>query len=134
MTYLQPRMTLIALAALAPQVLYVPAMQNAVNRRATGRILTLRAISTALNRHVTGPRAATRLLKRADRIFDLNMSIYKIRYFMNFLMNGSFHLSMGGILALGGYYVAVGKFDAGIVIAYTAGLTKFNDPWGDLVD
>ena len=42
MTYLQPRMALIALGALAPQILYVPAMQNAVNRRATGRILTLR--------------------------------------------------------------------------------------------
>lgn len=62
------------------------------------------------------------------------MSIYKIKYLMNFLMNGSFHLSMAGILALGGYYVAMGKLDAGSVIACTAGLTKINDPWGDLVD
>jgi ABC-type bacteriocin/lantibiotic exporter with double-glycine peptidase domain len=134
MTYLQPWMALIALGALAPQILYVPAMQNAINRRATGRILTLRVISTALNRHITGSIVATRLLKRADRIFNFNMSIYKIKYFMNFLMNGSFHLSMAGILALGGYYVAVGKLDAGSVIACTAGLTKINDPWGDLVD
>jgi ABC-type protease/lipase transport system fused ATPase/permease subunit len=50
------------------------------------------------------------------------------------LMNGSFHLSMAGILALGGYYVATGEIDAGSVIACTAGLSKISDPWGDLVD
>jgi ABC-type bacteriocin/lantibiotic exporter with double-glycine peptidase domain len=53
---------------------------------------------------------------------------------MNFLMNGSFHLSMAGILALGGYYVAAGKIDVGSVIACSAGLSRVNDPWGDLVD
>jgi ABC-type bacteriocin/lantibiotic exporter with double-glycine peptidase domain len=134
MTYLQPWMALIALGALAPQLLYVPAMQNAINRRATSRILTLRAISTALNRRAAGADAASRQLERADRVFNQNMSIFKIKYFMNFLMNGSFHLSMAGILALGGYYVAVGKIDVGSVIACTAGLSKINDPWGDLVD
>jgi ABC-type multidrug transport system fused ATPase/permease subunit len=133
MTYLQPWMAAIALLSLAPQILYVPALQNAINRRATERILTLRAVSTALNRGVRGGDSVRRQLERADHVFDLNMSIYKIKYFMNFLTNGSFHLSMAGILALGGYFVAIGKIDAGSVIACTAGLAKVSDPWDDLV-
>jgi ABC-type multidrug transport system fused ATPase/permease subunit len=134
MTYLQPWMAVIALGSLAPQILYVPAMQNAINGRATERILTLRAVSTTLNQGIRGNDSVWRQLERADHVFDLNMSIYKIKYFMSFLMNGSFHLSMAGILALGGYYVAIGKIDAGSVIACTAGLSKISDPWGDLVD
>jgi ABC-type multidrug transport system fused ATPase/permease subunit len=134
MTYLEPWMAVLALGALLPQILYVPAMQNAINRRATARILTLRAVSTTLNRGIPGANATPRQLKRAERVFDLNMGIYKIKYLMDFLMNGSFHLSMTGILALGGYYVAVGKIDAGSVIACTAGLSRMSDPWGDLVN
>jgi ABC-type multidrug transport system fused ATPase/permease subunit len=134
MSYLQPWMALIALAALAPQLFYVPAMQNAINRRATGRILTLRSISSALNRPEINPEVASRQLEKADHVFDLNMSVFKIKYFMNFLMNGSFHLSMAGILALGGYYVAIGKIDIGSVVACAGGLQRINDPWGDLVD
>jgi hypothetical protein len=41
---------------------------------------------------------------------------------------------MAGILALGGYYVAIGEIDAGSVVACVAGLSKITDPWGDLVD
>jgi ABC-type bacteriocin/lantibiotic exporter with double-glycine peptidase domain len=134
MTYLQPWMAVIALGSLSPQLLYVPAMQNAINCRATERILTLRAVSTALNRGIRGADTIWRQLERADHVFDLNMSIYKIKYFMNFLMNSSFHMSVAGILALGGYYVAIGKIDAGSVIACTAGLSRISDPWGDLVD
>jgi ABC-type multidrug transport system fused ATPase/permease subunit len=134
MTYLQPWMAVIALGSLAPQLLYVPAMQNAINRRATKRILTLRAVSGALHRGIQGADTRCRQLGRADHVFDLNMSIYKIKYFMDFLMNGSFHLSMAGILALGGYCVAIGKIDAGSVIACTAGLSRISDPWGDLVN
>lgn len=134
MSYLEPWMAVLALGALAPQMLFVPAMQNAINRRATARILTLRAVSTALHDGIPEESAAPRQLERAERVFDLNMSIYRIKYSMNFLMNGSFHLSMAGIWALGGYYVAVGKIDAGSVIACTAALSKIVDPWGDLVD
>jgi ABC-type multidrug transport system fused ATPase/permease subunit len=95
---------------------------------------TLRSISTALNRGKMDSSIASRQLAKADHVFGLNMSIFKIKYLMNFLMNGSFHLSMAGILALGGYYVAAGKIDVGSVIACSAGLSRVNDPWGDLVD
>jgi ABC-type bacteriocin/lantibiotic exporter with double-glycine peptidase domain len=131
MAYLHPWMALIALGALTLQMFFVPMMQNAINRRATERILTLRAVSTALNR---GGDTPSRQLQRADHVFALNMDIYKIKYFMNFLMSGSVHLSMAGILALGGYFVSIGEIDAGSVVACVAGLSKISDPWGDFVD
>lgn len=124
MTYLQPWMALIAVAGLAPQLIYVPAMQDAVNRRATARILSLRAISGALNRHEADADAVLGLSKKADWVFALNMSIYKLKYLLNFLMNISFHLSMGALLALGGYYVTIGRIDIGSVVACAAGLSN----------
>jgi ABC-type bacteriocin/lantibiotic exporter with double-glycine peptidase domain len=134
MTYLQPWMAIIALCGIAPQIIYVPVFQNRVNHRASSRILTLRAVSGALNRGEVGDRANYRQLRRLDHVFELNMSIFTLKYFMNFLMNGSFHFSMAGVLALGGYYVATGRIDIGSVIACAGGLSRINDPWGDLVD
>jgi len=131
MTYLHFWMALIALGALALQMFFVPLMQNAINRRATERILTLRAVSTAL---IRGSETPSRQLQRADHVFALNMDIYKIKYSMNFLMSSSVHLSMAGVLALGGYFVSIGEMDAGSVVACAAGLSKLSDPWGDFVD
>ncbi|MBV8426321.1 MAG: ABC transporter ATP-binding protein [Hyphomicrobiales bacterium] len=133
MTWLQPWMALFALSALVPQLVYVPAFQNRINRRAASRVLTLRRISTMLS-EPGKMHPSSSALDLIRRVFDLNMSIYKIKYLLNFLMNGSFHLSMAGILALGGYYVAKGEIDVGGVIACAGGLSRLNDPWGDLVD
>jgi ABC-type multidrug transport system fused ATPase/permease subunit len=132
--FIQPWMALVALGALAPQILYIPAMQNAINRRATARILALREVSASLSRGLRGLDGQRRQQERANRVFELNMSTYKIKYAMDFLMNGSVHLSMAGILALGGYFVSKGKIDAGSVVACTVGLSRISDPWGDLVD
>jgi ABC-type bacteriocin/lantibiotic exporter with double-glycine peptidase domain len=134
MACLHPWMALIALGALAPQTLFVPIMQNAINRRAKERILTLRAVSTALNRGLRGVDTLQRQLERADHVFGLNMGIYKLKYFMNFLMNSSVHLSMASTLALGGYFVSIGEIDAGSVVACAAGLSRISDPWGDFID
>jgi ABC-type multidrug transport system fused ATPase/permease subunit len=134
MLFIQPWMALVAFGALAPQILYIPAMQNAINRRATERILALREVSASLSRGLRGLDGPRRQQDRADRVFHLNMGVYKIKYAMDFLMNGSVHFSMAGILALGGYFVSKGKIDAGSVVACMAGLSKISDPWGDLVD
>lgn len=43
-------------------------------------------------------------------------------------------LGYAGIFALGGYYVITGKTQIGTVVAFVSGLSKINDPWGDLVN
>ncbi|MBV9565414.1 MAG: ABC transporter ATP-binding protein [Bradyrhizobium sp.] len=134
MTFINSSMALIAVGALTLQMCFVPAMQSAINRRATARILTLRAVSSALNSSPRAVNTPSRQLQMADHVFALNMGIYKIKHLMNFLINGSVHLSMACVLALGGYLVSIGKIDAGSVVACAAGLSKVSDPWGDFVD
>jgi ABC-type bacteriocin/lantibiotic exporter with double-glycine peptidase domain len=134
MTYLQPLMAAASLAAAAPQLLFVPPMQRMINRRAAARILTLRSIGSAVSHRMRLRPSDARQRTRIQNVFGLNMSIYRIKYLMNFLMNLSYHLGMASILALGGYYVATGRIEVGTVLAFASGLTKINDPWGDLVN
>jgi ABC-type bacteriocin/lantibiotic exporter with double-glycine peptidase domain len=134
MVYLQPLMALVALGVFFPQFLLVPLMQRALNRRVGVRIWTLRKISTGLVDDES--RGATSLElqnQRVDRVFDLNMGIYKIKFSLNFAMNILQYAGMAGILGIGGIFVIAGKTDIGTVVAFAAGLAKINDPWGDLV-
>ena len=39
-----------------------------------------------------------------------------------------------GVLGVGGWYAVTGHIEVGTVIAFTSGLAKVNDPWGDLVN
>jgi ABC-type bacteriocin/lantibiotic exporter with double-glycine peptidase domain len=68
-----------------------------------------------------------------DRVFDLNMGIYKIKFSLNFAMNLLQYAGMAGILGVGAVMVTAGRTDIGTVVAFAAGLAKINDPWGDLV-
>jgi len=135
MVYLQPLMALLCFLLFAPQLVIVPLMQAAINRRAQSRIRVLRAVSGALlddNHREPGPAASQR--GRIGQVFTLNMGIYKLKFSMNFLMNLLHHLGIAGVLALGGYYVVEGSIELGTVVAFLAGLAKINDPWGELVN
>lgn len=134
MVYLQPLMALVAFAVFFPQFILVPFLQRALNRRVSVRIWTMRKISTGLvedeNR---GDDSLELQNQRVDRIFDLNMGIYKIKFSMNFVMNVLHYAGIAGILGFGGVLVTTGQTDIGTVVAFAAGLAKINDPWRDLV-
>jgi ABC-type bacteriocin/lantibiotic exporter with double-glycine peptidase domain len=134
MAYLQPAMAAISAAAVVPQLLFVPRMQRMINRRAAARVLTLRSLGSAISHRKSLRPSAARQGARIQQVFNLNMSIYRIKYLLNFLMNLSYHIGLASILALGGYYVAAGRIEVGTVLAFVSGLTKVNDPWGDLVN
>lgn len=70
---------------------------------------------------------------RILKVFGLNMGIYKLKFSMNFLMNLMTQIGTASILALGGYFVVTGRTEIGTVVAVLSGLSKINDPWGDLV-
>ena len=134
MVYLQPLMALVAFGVFFPQFLLVPLMQRALNRRVGVRIWTLRKISTGLVEDES--RGASTLeiqSQRVNRVFDLNMGIYKIKFSLNFAMNLLQYAGMAGILGVGAVMVTAGRTDIGTVVAFAAGLAKINDPWGDLV-
>ncbi len=127
MTYLEPWALALSAAFLLPQALFVPAMQRAINRRAGKRIRTLRQVGGDI------VDVGTPGDEHIERVFALNMGIYKIKFSMNLAMNMMYYLAVATALGVGGLFAVAGRIEVGTVVAVVAGLGKLNDPWGDLV-
>lgn len=140
MLYLDWRMALLGLAFFLPQVLFVPFLQRAINRRAQSRILVKRGISGGLVSRISGRGGSDGRIgwgwtqDPIERVFTLNMGIYRIKFTMNLLMNMMHHLAVASALGFGGWQVLQGTIEVGTVVAVVAGLGKLNDPWGDIVN
>lgn len=133
MIYLQPLLALAVLAVFIPQSILVPILQGLINQRVKTKITVIRHLSEEMVDH-TSTNSPRHQAARVQRLFSTNMSIYKLKYALNFLMNLMFQLGYAGIFALGGYYVITGRIEIGTVVAFIAGLSKVSDPWGALVD
>ncbi|MDR6292924.1 ABC-type bacteriocin/lantibiotic exporter with double-glycine peptidase domain [Inquilinus ginsengisoli] len=137
MLVLQPWMALVAVVLFFPQFLFIPFLQKAINRRTESRIKVLRALSVEIVDEAAdrrGPRKAGTYRRRVGEIYKLNMQIFRRKFGMNFLMNLLHQLGVIGILFVGGWFVIQGRTEVGTVVAFISGLTRVNDPWGDLVN
>lgn len=135
MIYLQPEIALLSIAVFSPQMVIVPLIQRAINRRVRSRIKVLREVSGGIiisNHDPSFPTAAQDA--RINTVFTLNMGIYKLKFSMNFLMNLMHHLGVAAALGVGGWFAAHGQIEVGTVVAFVSGLAKVNDPWGDVVN
>ena len=72
--------------------------------------------------------------ERIERVFRLNMSIYRIKFSMNLGMNFMYYLAVAMALGVGGLFAVEHRIEVGTVVAVVSGLGKLNDPWGDLVN
>lgn len=135
LAWLEPWMALLSVAVFSPQLVFVPLMQQAINRRAGARIRTLREVSGKIV-DAEGGDAATMTTQngRIDHVFTLNMGIFKLKFAMHFLMNLMHHLGVATVLGVGGWYAVQGRIEVGTVVAFVSGLAKVNDPWGDLLN
>jgi ABC-type bacteriocin/lantibiotic exporter with double-glycine peptidase domain len=135
MLFLDLSLASLALAFFLPQLVFVPLMQGAINRRAQARILTKRGISTGVIKAAAAAMHEWQWAKDPiERVFMLNMGIYKLKYSMNLLMNLMHYSAVAVALGLGGWFVLQGRMEIGTVVAIVGGLGKLNDPWGDLVN
>jgi ABC-type bacteriocin/lantibiotic exporter with double-glycine peptidase domain len=136
MLVVQPLLAIVAVALFIPQVLFIPVLQEAINRRTARRIQTLRSISVDI---VGGPDEPAGMneasyRERIAEVYRLNMQIYRRKYLMTFLINLLHHLAIVGILGVGGWLLLRGETEVGTIVAFISGLTRMNDPWNDLVD
>ncbi len=135
LTYLQPLMALVGILVFLPQCFLVPLMQGAINRRVGARIWVVRKISVTLVDATARDETTNHFQsKRVDPVFRLNMSIYRLKFVLNFTMNWLHSLGTAIILGIGGYLVVQGRTEIGTVVAFVSGLAKINDPWSDLVN
>lgn len=127
MGFIEPWTLVLSAGFLIPQMLFVPPMQHAINLRAEKRIKVLRRVGGDIVE--TGiPEDA-----RIQRVFELNMGIYKLKYSMNLLMNFMHYLAVAVALGVGGWFAIQHRIEVGAVVAVISGLGKLKDPWGDLV-
>jgi ABC-type bacteriocin/lantibiotic exporter with double-glycine peptidase domain len=124
-----------AFALFLPQMVFVPLMQHAMNRRTGARVWLLRQIgagiiaTTSRDGIVDAVDAA-----RIDRVFAINMRIVVLKFAMNFLMNLCTHAQIILALLLGAWWVLQGRLEIGGVVAFISGISRITDPWGDLVN
>jgi ABC-type multidrug transport system fused ATPase/permease subunit len=128
MAFLEPWTLALSAALLIPQALFVPTMQRAINRRAEKRIKVLRRVGDDIIESGTPDDA------RIERVFTLNMGIYKLKYSMNLLMNFMHYVAVAVALGVGGWFAVSQRIDVGTVVAVVSGLGKLKDPWSDLVN
>ena len=136
MLYIEPWLALVAIGLFVPQTLFIPILQNAINRRTKKRIETLRSLGAQIVDEA-GDKAAARkkrYLGQVRTVYELNMQIFRRKFGMNFLMNLMHHFGIVGLLFVGGWMFLEGKTEMGTVVAFISGLNRMNDPWGDLVN
>jgi ABC-type multidrug transport system fused ATPase/permease subunit len=130
--HIDPWMALGAFALFVPQFFFVPLMQAAVNWRAGARIRILRQLGIGVIDQTDGHLRADD--QRIDRVFSLDMGIFRLKFTMNFLMNLCSHLQIISALLIGGWWVHTDRLEIGGVVAFISGISRLNDPWGDLVN
>jgi ABC-type bacteriocin/lantibiotic exporter with double-glycine peptidase domain len=124
-----------ALALFVPQLVFVPLMQGAMNRRTGARIQIIRQLSVSVVEATSGNDARDQTDDgRINRVFELNMGIFRLKFTMNFLMNLSTQLQIIAALLVGGWLVHTDQLEIGGVVAFISGIGRFTDPWGDLVN
>jgi len=129
--HLDPCMALAAFAIFLPQLIFVPLLQRAINQRSGTRVQVLRQLGIGVIDR-TGNRLAEN--GRIERVFELDMKIFRLKFTMNFLMNLSNHLQVIAALLLGGWWVYTQRLEIGGVVAFISAIGRLNDPWGDLVN
>ena len=124
-----------AFALFVPQLVFVPLMQGAMNRRTRARVQIIRQLSVSVVEAISGDDARDRTDdERIEHVFELNMGIFRFKFSMNFLMNLSTQLQIIGALLVGGWAVYTEQLEIGGVVAFISGIGRITDPWGDLVN
>jgi ABC-type bacteriocin/lantibiotic exporter with double-glycine peptidase domain len=135
MIHLDIWMASTALVLFLPQLVFVPLMQGAMNRRTEGRVQIIRQLSISVVEATGSDDAGDQTDdQRINRVFELNMGIFRIKFTMNFLMNLITQLQIIGAMLVGGWLVYKDQLEIGGVVAFISGIGRLTDPWGDLVN
>ncbi|MDW4497129.1 ABC transporter transmembrane domain-containing protein [Sulfitobacter sp. D35] len=123
----QPRLGLIAVSIIVPQVILVLMTQRKVNTLVAERIRILRAATDQITaRNVAS--AATSITAEFDEIFALRKSMFRWKLSTKFLLSLINGAGVVGVLMLGGWLVLKGQSDVGTVVAATVGLGRLQGP------
>jgi len=132
--HLEPLIALATIVIFAPQIVFVPLMQMAINRSTASRVSVLREVSAEVLEPDDSVGRIRSMDSHIDRVFQLNIRIFKLKFSMNFLMNLCSHMQIIAALLVGGWFVLTDRLAIGGVVAFISAIARLNDPWGDLVN
>jgi ABC-type bacteriocin/lantibiotic exporter with double-glycine peptidase domain len=132
----EPLVAGISLIFFVPQLIGVPLLQRAINRRVEDRVALLRDMSDEVGG--LDDKAATEaegLIGRQIRaIFDNRMRIFLLKFASKGLVNLSNALAPLSVLAVGGYLVIQGGTSFGVIVAFISGFDRLADPARQLIN
>jgi len=134
MLWVEPVMALASMAVLCPQLYFVPVMQRKINERNKRRTQALRELGEGIvDDAAPGAAQADTSIERIQRVRDLRLQTFGLKYAMKFLINLLNHLGTVAVLFIGGWFVLDGRTELGTVVAFLSGMERVNDPWRQLV-
>lgn len=128
----QPRLGIVALAMITPQVIIVLATQRRVNRLVAKRVRILRG---ATNKIVNeDPDAISSTIEQEfDAIFETRRQMFLWKLSAKFVVSALNAAATVAVLLLGGWLVLDGRTDVGTVVAATLGLSRLQAPTSFLI-
>jgi ABC-type multidrug transport system fused ATPase/permease subunit len=138
MLYTEPRLGLVVLFIVVPQVVFVPLIQRRINAKTRERVRTLRHAGDLVVDNIRGGREADSTLKGQiskafETIYGVRLRVFKLKFGLKYMVSGLQSLGVFALLFVGGIMVLNGKTEIGIVVAFISGLDRVLDPWRELI-
>lgn len=129
MFWVAPLLALTAVGLIILELLFVPPIQNLINKKAKKRIETLRDVSDSVVRNTDDAAAMKQeTLANIDSIYTLRIQIFRWKFLMKFLVNFLEHLSTLGVISFGGWLVMQGETEIGTIVVFLSGLQRIGGP------
>ena len=124
---IEPRIAVVGLALLIPQVALAPLLQRKINRLLGRRVSLMRRF---------GGRVAALDTSSPDEIGEIyqnRMRIHLWKAVLKAALNLSNQLAPLGILLVGGFMVMAGNTTLGVLVAFTSGFERMSAPARELI-
>jgi ABC-type multidrug transport system fused ATPase/permease subunit len=146
MVWQNPWMAVAALALFPVQLYFVRKLQRRVTQLARERVRMVRGLSDNIQESVGGIQEivandtvayeATGFRRRLQRIFEVRLKIYNLKYLVKWINNFLEKFGQFALLLIGGWLIIEypGSFDVGGLVAFLQAYNQLNEPWRELIN
>lgn len=142
--YLNPYLSVIAVAIYTVEVLVIPPIQKRFNKANRERIDNTQRVSGLIGESISGvhevhsnasiPLERNRFQKALQSLYGSTLVMNAYKYGIKFSNNFFQSLGPFSLLLIGGYLTIKGRFDLGALFAFQAAYDKLYQPWKDLME
>lgn len=127
----EPRVALVGLLLLLPQVALAPVIQRRLNRLVEARLRLMRRYAAASG--AERPPEAAGMRRRVSNLYDMRLRFVFWKLVMKALLNFLNAAAPLAVIAAGGFMVISGETSLGVVVAFVGGFSRLGDPARQLI-